>query len=128
VNRVLYVFLGGGIGSVARYWTTLAALRFLSPAFPFGTLFVNLVGCFFIGFIHTMAMMNLRLSPEARLFLTTGVMGGFTTYSAFNAEALVLLQQGRPGRALGYVCATLIGCAGAGVLGIWGARVMAPSR
>src|SRR6266536_1881002 len=81
LNRVLLVMVGGGIGSVARYLTTLAAVRFVSATFPLGTLVVNLVGCFLIGFVHAFASLTIRLSPEARLFLTTGVMGGMTTYS-----------------------------------------------
>ena len=74
---------------------TLAAVRLLSPDFPFGTLIVNLVGCFFIGFVHSFAMLTVRLSPDVRLFLTTGVMGGLTTYSSFNYETLAMFDQGR---------------------------------
>ena len=124
MNRIFYVFLGGGAGSVARYVVTIAAARLISPEFPFGTLIVNLVGCFLIGFVHSVAMVSARLSPESRLFLTTGVLGGFTTYSAFNYETLTLIEQGQPGRAAGYTAAMVAGCAGAGVLGIWSARAV----
>jgi CrcB protein len=127
LNRIFYVFLGGGVGSVARYAMTIAAARLISPAFPFGTLIVNLVGCFLIGFVHSVAVVSARVSPEARLFLTTGVLGGFTTYSAFNYETLSLLEQGQTGRAAGYTVAMLAGCAGAGVLGVWSARAMVGS-
>ena len=112
---------------MARYLTTIAAARLISPAFPFGTLLVNLVGCFFIGFVQSFAVSTARLSPDARLFLTTGVLGGLTTYSAFNYETLTLLEQGQTGRALVYAAAMLAGCAGAGVLGVWGARVIVGS-
>lgn len=122
--RALYVFLGGGAGSVARYFTALAAARFISPEFPFGTLIVNVLGCFFIGFVHSVAMISARLSPESRLFLATGVLGGFTTYSAFNYEALSLFEQGHVARAAAYATATLVGCALAGILGVWSARAM----
>jgi fluoride exporter len=124
LNRVLLVFLGGGIGSVARYLVTLAAVRVLSPDFPFGTLVVNLVGCFFIGFVHTFATLTVRLSPEVRLFLTTGVMGGLTTYSAFNYETLAMFDQGRNASAVVYFLAMVLGCATAGVLGLASARAV----
>lgn len=124
LNRIIYVFLGGGAGSAARYLVTIAAARLISPEFPFGTLIVNLVGCFLIGFVHSVAMLSARLSPEIRLFLTAGMLGGFTTYSAFNYETLNLLEQGQTARAAAYGAAMIIGCAAAGVLGVWSARAM----
>jgi CrcB protein len=124
LNRVLLVMVGGGIGSVARYLTTLAAVRFLSVTFPFGTLLVNLVGCFAIGFVHAFATLTARLSPEARLFLTTGVMGGMTTYSSFNYESLEMLERGQFLLATAYITATVLGCACAGILGTAGARAL----
>jgi CrcB protein len=122
LNRIVYVFLGGGAGSVARYLITIAAARLISPAFPFGTLIVNLIGCFCIGYVHTLAMFSARLSADVRLFLTTGVLGGLTTYSAFNYEMLTMFEQGATKSAALHAAAMLIGCAIAGVLGVWGAR------
>jgi CrcB protein len=124
VNRILYVFLGGGAGSVARYLTAIVAERMLGPNFPFGTLTVNLVGCFLIGAINGVAMLTSRISPDARLFLTTGVLGGLTTYSAFNYDALRLFEQGATARASIYAAVTILGCAAAGVLGTWTARAL----
>jgi CrcB protein len=115
------------VGSVLRYLTTLAAVRFISPTFPFGTLAVNVVGCFVIGFVHTFATITARISPEARLFLTTGVLGGLTTYSSFNYEALAMVEQARAFAAVLYAIATVLGCAIAGLLGTWSARVVAAS-
>jgi fluoride exporter len=127
LNRIFYVFLGGGAGSVARYLTTIAAARLISPELPFGTLIVNVVGCFLIGFVHTVAMVSVRLSPETRLFVTTGVLGGFTTYSAFNYETLSFFNQGQAARGAGYATVMIIGCAIAGVLGVWSARAIVGS-
>jgi CrcB protein len=127
VKGIFYVFLGGGAGSVARYLTAIAAERMLGSRFPFGTLTVNLVGCFLIGAIHGIAMLTSRISPDARLFLTTGVLGGLTTYSAFNYDALHLFEQGATARASIYAAATILGCAGAGVLGVWTARSLVGS-
>jgi len=107
--------------------TTLAAVRFVSPTFPVGTLVVNVVGCFLIGFVHAFATLTARISPEARLFLTTGVMGGLTTYSSFNYEALALVEQARVAAAVLYTVATVLGCAAAGLLGTWSARALAAS-
>jgi CrcB protein len=127
LNRVFLIFLGGGAGSVARYLTTLAAARVISPEFPFGTLIVNVLGCFLIGFVHEVAMMSARLSPDVRLFLTTGILGGFTTYSAFNYETLSFFELGQAVRATGYAAAMLLGCAAAGALGLWSARTLVGS-
>ena len=127
MSRILLVLAGGGVGSVLRYLTTLAAVRLLSPNFPFGTLIVNLVGCFFIGFVHTLAVLAARISPETRLFLTTGVLGGLTTYSSFNYEALALVDQERAVSAGVYVAVMLVGCAVAGLLGTFSARALVAS-
>jgi CrcB protein len=99
-------------------------VRLLSETFPVGTLAVNVVGCFFIGFVHSFAVLTVRLSPEARLFLTTGVMGGLTTYSSFNYETLTMIDQGRTTAAALYFAATVLGCGVAGVLGLAGARAV----
>ena len=109
--RVLYVALGGALGSVLRY---LAAL-----AFPHGTLVVNVVGSFAIG----VAAAKLA-SVELRLFVITGVLGGFTTYSAFNEETLAAWRGGTPGAAVGYAAVTLCACLVAGIGGAAVARAL----
>jgi CrcB protein len=127
VTRLWLVLVGGGLGSVLRYLTTLATVRFVSATFPFGTLAVNVIGCFFIGFVHSFAMLTTRISPETRLFWTTGVMGGLTTYSSFNYEALAMFEMGRVAEGAAYMAATVVGCVGAGLLGTWGARTLLAS-
>ena len=92
MNAVLLVALGGALGSVTRYLTTLLAMRCLGGTFPWGTLAVNLVGSFLIGVVHELGSDVLRMSPEMRLVLATGVMGGLTTYSAFSYETARLLE------------------------------------
>ena len=79
---IVYVGLGGFLGAVLRYLTTLATPG-ISITFPYGTLVSNLLGCFVIGIIATLAMGTTLLSTEARLFLATGVCGGYTTLSSF---------------------------------------------
>jgi fluoride exporter len=113
VNAWLLVALGGALGSVARYGVGLAATRWVGPSFPVGTLAVNIGGSFVMVLVLTIAARG-GLSDEVKLFLTTGVMGGLTTYSAFNAETLALLGE-RPLVGVGYATATVLGCLTAGV-------------
>lgn len=122
---MILVFAGGGLGSLARWATTLLAVRLAGAAFPLGTLAVNLAGCFFIGFVHHFAMLTTRISPDARLFLTTGIMGGLTTYSSFNYEALVMFERGSGLGGVVYVVAMVGGCGVAGLLGLLAARALA---
>jgi CrcB protein len=117
VSRVLLVALGGALGSVARYGVGVAAPRVLGTAFPWGTLLVNLLGSFLIALVMHLALTTAAISPSARLFLTTGVMGGFTTYSTFNYETLALVGDRLWGVAALNVGVTVLGCLVAGVLG-----------
>ncbi len=117
---VLQVAIGGALGAVGRYLTGLAAARFLGAGYPWGTLTVNVVGSFAIGvlFIALMAKDASRLSP----FLLTGVLGGFTTFSAFSLDALKLFEKGQPGLAAGYILASVVFSLLAVFLGVLVAR------
>lgn len=91
--EVIIVTIGGGFGSAARYLvSTWAAARF-GAEFPYGTLIVNIVGCFIIGAFVTMTTERLIISPYWRLFVTVGIVGGFTTFSSFSYETMHLLQE-----------------------------------
>ena len=116
--RFLYVSLGGALGSAGRYATSLAAAAFFGAAFPYGTLIVNLAGSFVIGMV-----MELVPVSDLRLFLVTGVLGGFTTYSSFNEETLRMLRAGAAGGAAINVLATVAGCMAAGTAGFLIARM-----
>jgi CrcB protein len=94
VTRVLLVAAGGAVGSVLRYLVATAALAWLGPGFPWGTLLVNLAGAFLIGLVQQAAAEALLLSEETRLLLSTGLLGGLTTYSAFSYESVRLLETG----------------------------------
>lgn len=85
------VFLGGGIGSVLRYLLGGHFQRAFSGPFPTGTFVVNLAGCLGIGFVGALGLEKAALSPEARVFLMAGLLGGFTTFSTFAWETLGLL-------------------------------------
>jgi CrcB protein len=125
VTRVALVALGGAIGSVARYGVGALAAQVLGSAFPWGTLFVNLSGSFLIAGVMHVALAGTAISLELRIFLTTGIMGGFTTYSSFNYETLALVDQRAWGLAGLNVAATVLGCLVAGVLGLAAGRALA---
>ena len=104
------VFLGGGVGAASRHSVNVAAARLLGLGFPWGTLIVNIAGSFAMGLIAGWFAFKAGagLSQHARLFLTTGVLGGFTTFSAFSLDAVLLWERNEVGLALGYVAASLI--------------------
>ena len=126
MGRVLLVAVGGALGSAVRYVVATAALTWIGPTFPWGTLAVNLVGSFLIGFVQQLATEAFVIGEDTRLLLTTGVMGGLTTYSAFDYETTTLLQTGAPLSALANIGATLVACFAAGLLGIALARLVVP--
>jgi CrcB protein len=115
--NTLWVALGGAAGSVARYHAQAFATRRWSGGFPWGTLFVNLLGSLLLMALMTIAMRTGRVPEQVRLALGTGVLGGFTTYSTFNYETMTLAQNGQWGRAAVYLAATVAGCLAAGGLG-----------
>ena len=115
--RILLVCIAGAVGTGARYWTSAAALRAFGPAFPYGTLTVNVVGSFALAVIATLAIRAGVLSPTLQLTLGTGFCGGFTTYSTFNFETMKYLQEGAWRLALANVALTLVTCMAAGFLG-----------
>ncbi|MGR9275076.1 fluoride efflux transporter CrcB [Rhizobium leguminosarum] len=92
--QALLVAFGGAIGSVLRYYVGQWTLRLMGPAFPWGTLAVNVVGCFVIGVFAELIARKFNASTELRLLLITGFLGGFTTFSAFSLDAISLLERG----------------------------------
>jgi CrcB protein len=91
LSLLLFVFVGGGIGSVCRYALATVAQRNFPGPFPIGTFLVNLIGCFAIGLVGALGLERAAISPETRTFLIVGVLGGFTTFSSFAWESLGLL-------------------------------------
>jgi len=116
--RFLMVAAGGALGSMARYWVGGWAPRIFGQAFPYGTLIVNTVGSFLVAVIMSVGLRTTVISPNLRLFLTVGVMGGFTTYSSFNYETLALFQQRLWMTGVLNMAVTGLGCLLAGVLGL----------
>src|SRR5437660_113283 len=98
--RFLLVCLGGAVGTALRYLFGGWAQRALGAGFPYGTLGVNLIGSFLIALLMYLGLDKQLIGPDLRVVLTTGVMGGFTTYSSFNFETMRLLQEGAIGLGL----------------------------
>ena len=121
----LLVFVGGGIGAMLRVAAALWVEQRVAPPFPWGTLVVNLSGCFAIGLIATLADERSLVSPPARLFLVAGVLGGYTTFSTFGLETWRLLAEGHAPGALAYMGASLAGGLVAVVAGVLIGRAFA---
>jgi fluoride exporter len=109
VERLLAVCAGSALGGGARYLAAVAAAHWLGAGFPVATLGVNLLGSFLIGVAMPVLLASSVVSAEARLFATTGVLGGFTTYSTFSYETLELARGGELGLAALNVAATVLG-------------------
>jgi CrcB protein len=117
--RLMLVCCGGALGTGARYLLGGWIAKSSPGAFPFGTFSVNLIGSFGIGLVMALAARGGSMSETTRLVLVAGVLGGFTTYSAFNYETIELIRKGATGLGLLYVGATFAGCLVAGTLGAY---------
>lgn len=104
----LIVFIGGGIGAALRHGVNRASLSWLGPGFPYGTLLVNIAGGLLMGMLAEFLLVRGGGSQEWRLFLATGVLGGFTTFSAFSLDAAVLWQRGDYLTCAAYVAGSVV--------------------
>lgn len=125
MSRFLLICLAGALGTGTRYLVSLGASRFIGAGFPYGTLIVNVVGCFLIAMIMHVAVTTTYIPETLRFTLTVGFMGGLTTYSSFNFETTKLLQERAYGAASLNLALTLGGCFAAGLLGLAVARRIA---
>ncbi|WAP68866.1 fluoride efflux transporter CrcB [Jiella pelagia] len=106
--NVLIVALGGGIGAALRHLSGMAAARLLGSGFPYGTLFVNVVGSFVMGVFIELLARRFGASTELRLFFATGVLGGFTTFSSFSLDTAFLYERGDLALAAVYVIGSVV--------------------
>lgn len=128
-TNILIVGLGGFAGAVARYLLGGWVLHHtLSAKFPWSTFAVNLLGCLIIGLLSGLAERLDWFSPSMRLLLLTGLLGGFTTFSAFGLETVHLLRRGELWIAGAYALASVLACVFAVWLGMKGVEVLASSR
>lgn len=116
--NLLLVMLGGAIGSGLRYLVALATLRLYGPAFPWGTLAVNLIGGLAMGILAGWVVRS-GGADGARLFVGVGILGGFTTFSSFGLETVSLIERGAAGAAFAYVTASVTGALALTFAGLW---------
>ena len=110
MKEIIYVFIGGGLGSLVRFLLGKWVNAFHNSHFPFGTVVVNIIACFTLGFIIGLADHKQMLSPTTRLFWVVGFCGGFSTFSAFSSDTLTLFQQGQNSTMLLYILLSVVLC------------------
>lgn len=122
----ILIGIGGAFGSIARAWLALTVARITGPQFPWGTILINIIGSFVIGFFGTLTASGSRFSvpPDARTFVMVGICGGFTTFSSFSLQTLELARDGRIGQALGNIGLSVILCLSAVAGGHYGAAAI----
>ncbi len=122
VKTIAAVGIGGGIGAILRYLVGSAFLQRFGPGFPWGTFAINVTGSFFIGVVAQLALSrSFGVTPMMRVFVATGVLGGYTTFSTFSLDSVVLIGDGAPTLALAYAAGSVI----TGVLAAYFGAVLA---
>jgi CrcB protein len=121
---LLAIAIGGGLGSLARHFMSVAAQAAFGSAFPWGILAVNVLGGLLMGVIVELGALRFSLTPEGRAFLTTGILGGFTTFSAFSLDTALLIQRGDWSGAALYVTASVALSIAALFIGLWLVRTV----
>lgn len=118
----LAIILAGGIGALLRYLLGRAALYAGWVALPFGTLMANVIGCFLMGYLSWTLVHRWQVSKELQTIVLTGLLGGFTTFSAFSLETIALVEQGASARALLYMFLSVVVCIAVCFVGIFVAK------
>jgi fluoride exporter len=116
--RLLLLLLFGGVGTLARYGLDGWIQQRTGPGFPYGILTINILGCFVLGLIGQYGLNHLSMPPDLRIGLTTGLMGGFTTFSTFGWDSVRMMESGEWSRALIYIGASVVGGLVAMVFGL----------
>jgi CrcB protein len=124
-NVLLAIAIGGGLGSLARHYLSTAIYAATGSAFPWGILTVNVIGGFAMGLIVELSALKLDLGPEWRAFFTTGILGGFTTFSAFSLDSALLIERGEWAAAGSYMVGSVVLSVAALFLGLWLVRALA---
>ena len=118
IRFTILVFLGGGLGSVVRYLLGKWINTFITTAFPIATLVINIIACFFLGIVVGLADHRQLLSASSRLFWTVGFCGGFSTFSTFSNESLVLMQSSLHLSLIAYLFLSMVLCITAMYVGL----------
>ncbi|UCB54064.1 MAG: fluoride efflux transporter CrcB [Thiotrichales bacterium] len=110
MKALIFIAVGGAVGAVLRYLTSVTVYAFMGRGFPYGTLFVNVSGSMLMGLLSVMMLERLDLGPEWRAAVLVGVLGSFTTFSTFSIETLNLLEQGEVVRATANIVLSVLLC------------------
>lgn len=124
MKQLLLIGLGGFIGSIARYLVSKLNITWQFYNIPMGTLIVNIVGGLLIGFISGLLVHNILTGQNVKLFLITGVCGGFTTFSAFAYENVQLIQEGYNATAIIYIVSSILFSILAALAGLWFSKMI----
>jgi len=122
---LLAIAIGGGLGSLARHYLATAIYAVTGSTFPWGILAVNVIGGFAMGLIVELSALKLDLGPELRAFFTTGILGGFTTFSAFSLDSALLIERGDWAGAGSYMVGSVVLSVAALFAGLWLVRALA---
>ena len=122
---LLAIAIGGGIGSLARHYLSTAVYQATGSTFPYGIFVVNVLGGLIMGIIVQLGALKLNYTPEMRAFLTTGILGGFTTFSTFSLDSALLIERGDWPGALIYMIGSVVLSVSALFFGLWLVRIAA---
>jgi len=122
IRDIIFVGAGSALGGMVRFLVNRGVTFFFSYPFPLATFIVNISGSFLIGYLYSAALKNEWLTTPALLFLVTGICGGYTTFSAFTYENLMLIRNGQAPLSMIYILASVILGIGAALLGFWAGK------
>ncbi len=108
MKSLFIIGLGGALGSICRYLVQLTIVRYVAVTFPLGTLIVNITGCFLIGLLYGLGARHAWMTVEWKIFLITGICGGYTTFSSYSLESITLFKQGNYAYFILYVASSVI--------------------
>jgi CrcB protein len=126
MRLIIAIAAGGAIGSVARHYMSAQVARLAGSGFPWGILAVNVLGGFVMGLLVEAMALRFQVSEAWRAFLTVGLLGGFTTFSAFSLDVVLLIERGQTAAALAYIAVSVIASVLALFLGLLLVRLLVP--
>ncbi len=126
MKMILYVALGGAAGAAGRYLVAMQTIRIFGPQLPVGTFVVNVVGSFSLGLLVELLALRITVTPEVRSLLVIGLLGGFTTFSAFSLDVSLMIERDEWLEAVTYALASVVLSVGALFLELWIGRVYFP--